>query len=76
MADVETNKETPVQGTEGSGNTDKDLAKIPPSQFAIYDVTARGAVKTLHEAAERGKVKDVTTFLSKMKNTSEVSLPF
>ncbi|QDZ17539.1 ankyrin repeat domain-containing protein [Chloropicon primus] len=76
MADVETaaKKEEPVAA---AGDQNKDAAKTKEeskveSLYAIYDVTARGAVKSLHDAAERGKVKDVTTFLNNMKNAKEV----
>ena len=40
--------------------------------FLQTSLTSRGATKSLHDAAERGKVKDVIMFLSKMKRAAEV----
>ena len=84
MADVETKKEEPAAPAtsppkEGAaappkegGSPQEGKGNVPTSLYAIYDVTARGAAKTLHEAAERGKVKDVNAFLNKIKNSNEV----
>lgn len=76
MADVQANKEgTPPKKEEGS---EAKVEQSPDSEskvenlWSIYDVTSRGATKSLHDAAERGKVKDVIMFLSKMKRAAEV----
>ena len=75
MADAETKPASPVAKPEepdgGSPKGEEPEAKVE-SLYAIYDVTSRGNVKTLHDAAERGKVKVIATFLNKMKSAREV----
>lgn len=70
MADVETKKENQPQAEAQSPQGEEGESKVE-SLYAIYDVTSRGAVKSLHDAAERGKVKAVAAFLNKMKNPSK-----
>lgn len=74
MADVSEKKkvESPPKA-EGAkeGEASPGEAKTG-SQWSIYDVTSRGAMKTLHDAAERGKPKEVQNYLNNLKDSKEV----